>query len=215
MTIRVVVADDQQLIRSALTTVLGLHDDLTCVAEVSTGREALAVCRASRVDVVLMDIRMPDLDGIAATELITAELPGTRVLVLTTFDLDENLFAALRAGASGFLTKDTPGEEVVAAVRTVHEGHSIVSPRATRSLLELARTSAPQPPEPGWEALTGRERDVLVELARGSSNVEIGAALHLAETTVKTHVGSILRKLGVRDRLHAVIWAYENGVVRS
>ncbi|MEV0700359.1 response regulator transcription factor [Saccharopolyspora sp. NPDC050389] len=212
MTIRVVVADDQQLIRSALTTVLGLHDDLECVAEASTGREAVEACRAHRVDVVLMDIRMPGLDGIAATELITGEVPGTRVLVLTTFDLDENLFAALRAGASGFLTKDTPGEDVVEAVRTVHDGHSIVSPRATGSLLELARRAAPRH-GPEWAALTGRERDVLVSLARGSSNAEIGAELHLAETTVKTHVGGILRKLAVRDRLHAVIWAYENGVV--
>lgn len=213
MTIRVVVADDQPLIRSALTTVLGLHEDLECVAEVATGREAVEACRAHRVDVVLMDIRMPGMDGIAATELITAGAPGTRVLILTTFDLDENLFAALRAGASGFLTKDTPGEDVVDAVRTVHKGHSIVSPRATGSLLELARRSSPRPKGPGWEALTGRERDVLVSLARGSSNAEIGAELHLAETTVKTHVGSILRKLAVRDRLHAVIWAYENGVV--
>ncbi|TDD51123.1 response regulator transcription factor [Saccharopolyspora elongata] len=212
MTIRVVVADDQQLIRSALTTVIGLHDDLECVAEASTGREAVEACRAHRVDVVLMDIRMPGLDGIAATGLITGGVPGTRVLVLTTFDLDENLFAVLRAGASGFLTKDTPGEDVVEAVRTVHKGHSIVSPRATGSLLELARRAAPRH-RPEWEALTGRERDVLVSLARGSSNAEIGAELHLAETTVKTHVGAILRKLAVRDRLHAVIWAYENGVV--
>ncbi|MEV4646522.1 response regulator transcription factor [Saccharopolyspora sp. NPDC049357] len=211
--IRVVVADDQELIRSALGIVLGLHEDIEVVAEVDSGSAAVEACRRHRVDVVLMDIRMPGMDGIAATELISAEQPETRVLILTTFDLDENLFAALRAGAGGFLTKDTPGEEVAAAVREVHKGHSIVSPRATRTLLEVARRAAPRGPDPRWDSLTGRERDVLAALARGSSNAEIGAELHLAETTVKTHVAAILRKLDVRDRLHAVIWAYDNGVV--
>ncbi|WP_406689155.1 response regulator transcription factor [Saccharopolyspora sp. ID03-671] len=211
--IRVVVADDQELIRSALGIMLGTHDDVEVVAEVGSGAAAVEVCRSHRVDVVLMDIRMPGMDGIAATEVISGEHPDTRVLILTTFDLDENLFAALRAGAGGFLTKDTPGEDIAEAVREVHRGHAIVSPRATRSLLEVARRAAPREPDPRWESLTGRERDVLAVMARGSSNAEIGAELHLAETTVKTHVAAILRKLEVRDRLHAVIWAYDTGVV--
>jgi DNA-binding NarL/FixJ family response regulator len=210
--IRVLVADDQELIRSALTTVVDVSDDLELVDAVPDGESAVRTCLERQVDVVLMDIRMGALDGIEASAEIRRHRPETRILILTTFDLDEYLFRAIGAGAGGFLTKDTPGTEIAAAVREVHAGRSVVSPRATRSLVDrIAGTSRPH--ASASVRLSERERDVLGLLARGYSNAEIGRELFVAESTVKTHVGSLIRKVGVRDRLHVVVWAYENGMV--
>ena len=215
-TIRVAVVDDQELMRSALTMMVETQSDFELVGEAVDGHEALALVRGRRVDVVLMDLRMPKLDGIQATEIITRELPTTRVLALTTFDLDEYVFPALRAGASGFLLKDARGEEVVEAIRTVHAGHGVVAPSTTRRLIEHVATT---PADSGADAeairarLTPRELDMLREVATGATNAEIAARLHLSENTVKTHVGHVLSKLELRDRVQAVVLAYESGVV--
>ncbi|MDQ0893092.1 response regulator transcription factor [Agromyces ramosus] len=211
--IRVAVADDQELIRSAVSAMIEAHDDLDLVLEASDGAELLESLRARRVDVVLMDIRMPRLDGIAATERLVAAHPGTRVLVLTTYDLDEYVFAAIRAGASGFLTKDASSEELAAAIRAVHVGDAVVAPRATASLIDFV-ARAPEPPD--HDALlarfTPRERDVLMALLTGASNDVIAARLHLTGNTVKTHLKSILSKLALPDRVHVVIWGFEHGL---
>ncbi|MDN5896700.1 MAG: response regulator transcription factor [Nocardioides sp.] len=210
--IRVLVADDQELIRSALATVVDVSEGLSLVATVPSGEDAVRACLEHMVDVVLMDIRMGGMDGIEASAEIRRLRPATRVLILTTFDLDEYLFRALGAGAGGFLTKDTPGAEVAEAVREVYAGRSVVSPRATRALIQ--RIAGATPPADGQQVdFTEREREVLTLLARGSSNAEIGRELFVAESTVKTHVGSLLRKLGVRDRLHIVVWAYQHGMI--
>lgn len=214
--IRVAVVDDQELMRSALRMMVETQPDLELVGEAADGHEALALVRSRRVDVVLMDLRMPGLDGIQATEIITRELPATRVLALTTFDLDEYAFPAIRAGASGFLLKDARAEEIVDAIHTVHAGHGVVAPSTTRRLIEHV---AATPADSGAEAdairarLTPRELDMLRELATGDTNAEIAARLHLSENTVKTHVGHVLSKLGLRDRVQAVVLAYESGVV--
>ncbi len=214
--IRVAIVDDQELMRSALRMMVESQADLTLVGEAADGHEALALVRAHHVDVVLMDLRMPRLGGIDATGVIAAELPRTRVLALTTFDLDEYAFPALRAGASGFLLKDARAEEIVAAIRTVHAGHAVVAPSTTRRLIEHVATA---PAVDGVRAaevaerLTPRELDMLRELATGDSNAEIARRLHLSENTVKTHVGHVLAKLGLRDRVQAVVLAYESGVV--
>ncbi|HEY1916270.1 MAG TPA: response regulator transcription factor [Streptosporangiaceae bacterium] len=214
------LADDQPLLRRGFRMILEAEDGLSVVAEAGDGAEAVELARRCRPDVVLMDIRMPGTDGIEATRQIVAGEPGVRVLVLTTFDVDEYAFGALRAGASGFLLKDVRPGELVAAVRTVASGDAVVSPRVTRRLLEeyaqvLPVTGAPQAGRyPQLATLTEREREVLAAVARGLSNTEIAASLFVSETTVKSHVGRILAKLGLRDRVQIVVLAYEAGLVR-
>jgi DNA-binding NarL/FixJ family response regulator len=224
--ISVLLADDQPLLRRGFRMILEAEDDLTVVAEAGDGAEAIELARRCQPDVVLMDIRMPGTDGIEATRQITASEPGVRVLVLTTFDVDEYAFGALRAGASGFLLKDVRPGELVAAVRTVASGDAVVSPRVTRRLLEeyaqvLPASGGPQAgrnPQAGrypqLATLTEREREVLAAVAQGLSNTEIAASLFVSETTVKSHVGRILAKLGLRDRVQIVVLAYEAGLVR-
>jgi DNA-binding NarL/FixJ family response regulator len=214
---RVAIADDQSLVRMGFRMVLEAQPDIEVVGEASDGREAVELARQARPDVVLMDVRMPGTDGIAATAAITSELPETRVLVLTTFDLDEYAFGGLRAGASGFLLKDARPEELLAAIRAVAAGDAAVSPRVTRRMIELFGAQLPgeQGPTDAAAALTPREREILVAIGRGLSNTEIAAELFLTESTVKTHVGRVLAKLGLRDRVHAVIFAYEHGLVRG
>jgi DNA-binding NarL/FixJ family response regulator len=220
MTISVLLADDQPLLRRGFRMILEAEDDLTVVAEAGNGEEAVDLARRHTPDVVLMDIRMPGTDGIEATRRITAADPTVRVLVLTTFDLDEYAFGALHAGASGFLLKDVRPGEVVSAIRTVASGNAVVSPRVTRRLLEeyaqvLPVPGAPPPNRhPGLATLTDREHEVLVAVAHGLSNTEIAAALHVSETTVKSHVGRILAKLALRDRVQVVVLAYESGLIR-
>ncbi len=222
--IRILLVDDQQLIRLGFRLVLEAEHDLLVVAEAADGVEAIAAAREHAPDIVLMDVRMPRLDGIAATTAIIAERPEARVLVLTTFDLDEYAFAALRAGASGFLLKDAQARELVDAIRSVHRGDATLSPRVTRRMLQLFGDHLPSNPpsgspagdataDSGYEKLTARERDVLVAMAAGHSNLEIAAALFLSESTVKTHVGRVLAKLGARDRVQAVILAYQLRIV--
>jgi DNA-binding NarL/FixJ family response regulator len=212
---RVVVADDQALVRTGFRMILA-SDGIDVVAEAATGTEAIDAVRRTRPDVVLMDIRMPELDGLAATRRIlagTAEAP--RVIMLTTFDLDHYVYAALACGASGFLLKDVTPEQLIAAVRTVRAGDALLAPAITRRLVErFARRSAePAPLHRDLSALTPRELEVLRLVARGRSNAELAADLHLAEATVKTHVARILAKLGLRDRVQAVVAAYETGLV--
>ncbi|GAA6526821.1 response regulator transcription factor [Intrasporangium sp. DVR] len=216
-TIRVAVADDQELMRSALGMVIRSQPDLELVGEAVDGRQIVSLCRERRVDVVLMDVRMPHLDGIEATRQVLALPDGPKVIVVTTFDLDEYAFAAIRAGASGFLLKDARGEDIVDAIRVVHAGHAVVSPSTTRRLIEhLVASPAPDRGEAQrvLDGLTARERDVLLELATGASNAEIAKRLFLSESTVKTHVGHLLGKLQLRDRVQAVVLAYEIGLVR-
>jgi len=215
--IRVLLVDDQPLLRTGFKMVLGAETDLNIVGEAGNGVEAVDLARRLLPDVVLMDIRMPRLDGVAATrQIIEAKLP-VRVLILTTFDLDEYVVGALRAGASGFLAKDVPAEDLVAAIRTVAAGEAVVAPRILKRLLDRFALVLPDPaaqPPRGLDALTEREREVLVQLARGLSNAEIARELSVSETTVKTHVGHVLTKLGLRDRVQAVVLAYETGLVR-
>ncbi len=217
MTIRVAIVDDQALMRDGFTMILDAQSDLDVVGDAENGRLGVELCRRTRPDVVLMDIRMPVLDGIEATHLITSDdACPTRVLVLTTFDLDEYVYAALRAGASGYLLKDTPAKELVAAVRLIAQGEALLSPSVTRRLIEeFARQ--PQPDAPLPRALPGdrtdREREALELLAHGLSNREIAAAMYISEATAKTHVSRLLMKLGVRDRVQAVVLAYESGLV--
>jgi DNA-binding NarL/FixJ family response regulator len=217
VTIRVVLADDEHLLRVGFRMILDAHEDFEVVAEAADGRQAIAAARAHRPDVVVMDVRMPDVDGIAATEAITAEHSEVRVLILTTFDLDEYAFAGLRAGASGFLLKNAPPDELVAAIRTVAAGDAVVAPRVTRRLLETFARRMPTATKPSLDArlaqLTSRERDVLQAMALGQSNHEIAASLCLSEATVKSHVSRMLAKLGLRDRVQAVIFAYETRMV--
>jgi DNA-binding NarL/FixJ family response regulator len=215
---RVLVADDQALVRVGLRKILDTEPDLSVVAEAEDGEEAVSRARELEPDVVLMDIRMPVLDGIEATRRIVEAQPATRVLVLTTFGLDTYVFDALRAGASGFMLKDAPPEEIAAAVRIVARGEALLAPAITRTVVEeFARREPPAPaPAPrGLDELTTREREVLDLLARGLSNAEICARLVVSEATTKTHVARILQKLGLRDRAQAVIFAYENGLVRA
>jgi DNA-binding NarL/FixJ family response regulator len=218
VTVRVVVADDQALVRSGFVSLLGSADDLEVVAEAVDGVGALEAVRRHRPDVVLMDVRMPGLDGLAATEAITADpsLADTRVLVLTTYELDEYVFAALRAGASGFLTKDVEPEDLRSAVRVVAAGQALLSPSVTRRLVDaFAARAAALPQDPGrLSVLTDREREVLALVAEGLANDEIAERLHLSPLTVKTHVSRILAKLGARDRAQLVVLAYETGLAR-
>ncbi|HZM75394.1 MAG TPA: response regulator transcription factor [Candidatus Limnocylindrales bacterium] len=215
--IRVLLADDQQLLRTGFKMVLGTEPDLDIVGEATDGVEAVEMARRLLPDVVLMDVRMPRKDGVAATADIVAQKLPVRVLILTTFDLDEYVVGALRAGASGFLAKDVPAEELVAAIRTVAAGEAVVAPRILRRLLDRFAELLPDPNSSlpnQLSTLTDREREVLVQVARGLSNAEIAQVLMVSETTVKTHVGHMLTKLGLRDRVQAVVLAYETGLVR-
>lgn len=215
--IRVAVVDDQELMRSALTMMVKSQPDLRLVGEAGDGHEALALVRSRAVDVVLMDLRMPRLGGIEAIAVITRELTATRVVALTTFDEDEYAFPAIRAGASAFLLKDARAEQIVDAIRIVHAGHAVVAPSTTRRLIaHVAASSAPDDAVAHRirRLLTPRELEILLELATGDSNAEIAARLHLSEATVKTHVGQVLAKLALRDRVQAVVLAYESGLVR-
>ncbi|WP_163512358.1 response regulator [Fodinicola acaciae] len=219
MTIRVFLVDDQALVRAGFAMVVDAQEDMRVVGEAGDGAEALTKLAVTAADVILMDVRMPRMDGVETTRRLLAQRTGEegpKVIVLTTFDLDEYAFAALRAGASGFLLKDAPPESVLAAVRTVFRGDAVIAPSTTRRLLDHVATALPDP-QPGPDplaALTEREREVLLEVARGASNAEIAAKLFLSEATVKTHVGRILAKLKLRDRVQAVVLAYERGLVR-
>jgi DNA-binding NarL/FixJ family response regulator len=211
--IRVLLVDDQELVRVGLRMVLDAADGLEVVGEAADGAAAIRRVHELRPDVVLMDVRMPGLDGIEATRRITAESDAVRVILLTTFDLDEYAFGGLHAGASGFLLKDVASDELVRAVRTVASGDAIISPRVTRRMIELTRGILPAATaQEADDGLTEREREVLQALAAGASNQEIAAQLFLSESTVKTHVGRVLSKLHLRDRVHAVIYAYEHGL---
>ncbi|MFC0527812.1 response regulator [Phytohabitans kaempferiae] len=215
--VRILLADDQPLLRTGFRMVLGAEEDLDIVGEAGDGAEAVDLARRLLPDVVLMDIRMPRLDGVAATRaIVDARLP-VRVLILTTFDLDEYVVGALRAGASGFLAKDVPAEDLVTAIRTVAAGEAVVAPRILKRLLDRFAESLPDPsatPPKALDSLTEREREVLVQVAKGLSNAEIASELSVSETTIKTHVGHVLTKLGLRDRVQAVVLAYETGLVR-
>jgi DNA-binding NarL/FixJ family response regulator len=215
MTIGVVVADDQAIVRAGFRVLIESEPDLTVLGEASDGAEAVAVVDRTGPDVVLMDIRMPVLDGIEATRRITAASPGPRVLILTTFDLDEYVFGALRAGASGFLLKDRPPEELLAAIRAIAAGEALLAPNVTRRLIEhFTRQPDPlRPPPRAVAQLTAREREVLVLIANGLSNTEIAGRLTMSVPTAKTHVSRILAKLGARDRAQLVVLAYQAGLV--
>jgi DNA-binding NarL/FixJ family response regulator len=217
MTVRIVIADDQFLVRTGLRTILDNAGGFDIVGEAADGHEAVAHARTLQPDIVLMDVRMPHLDGIAATRQIRATPDAPRVLVLTTFDLDEYVYAGLRAGASGFLLKDTRAADLVSAIHAVLAGDAVVAPSATRRLIERYLHHTPEPDRAqarSLAALTERERDVLAKLARGLTNAEIAAALYLTEGTVKTYISRILTKLGLRDRVQAVIYAYDTGLTR-
>ncbi len=215
MTIRVLIADDQALMRGGFRMILEAQDDIEVVGEAIDGRDAVEQFGRLEPDVVVMDIRMPAMDGIEATRRLTEGDSPARVLILTTFDLDEYVYGALRAGASGFLLKDRPPEELVSAVRVVASGEALLAPSITRRLIEeFAKQPGTAVPPQGLDELTDREREVLVLMAQGLSNTEIAGRLYVAETTVKTHVGHVLQKLQLRDRAQAVVVAYESGLVQ-
>lgn len=222
MTIRVLIVDDQPLLRQGFRLVLGAHDDLEVVGEAADGGEAVRLTRLLTPDVVLMDVRMPHTDGIEATRQIVRDLPSARVIILTTFDLDQYAYSGLNAGASGFLLKDVLPADLVASIRAVASGDAVIAPSVTRKLLDAfahrlpAVQGAPDPAaaEDVLASLTDREREVFGEIASGLTNTEIAAKLFLAEATVKTHVGHILAKLALRDRIQAVILAYDSGLAR-
>ena len=215
MRIRVLLADDQDLLREALAMMLGRDERLEIAGSVRSGDEAIAFVRGHAVDVVLMDVRMPGTDGIAATAEVLRLRPQTRVLVLTTFDLDEYVFAAVRAGASGFLTKDAAPQEVADAVVAVAQGDPVLGERAMAAMIGFVRDGSPAPDaNAALAVLSPREKEVVRLLATGASNDDIARALFLSANTVKTHVKAVLAKLGLPDRVHVVIWAYENGVLR-
>lgn len=211
--IRVLLVDDQPLVRAGLRTLLDEEADIEVAGDATNGEEAVAAVTALAPDVVLMDIRMPVLDGLEATRRITAHGCAARIVILTTFDLDEYVFQALRAGASGFLLKDATGDEIVRAVRVAASGDALLAPSVTRRLIERFSGHTPSADAPHLRLLTDRERDVLLLVARGLSNGEIAARLFLGETTVKTHVAHLLDKLELRDRVQAVVLAYESGLV--
>ena len=216
MTVRVVIADDQGMVRSGFTTLLNSEPDIEVIGEAVNGQEAITRAIELRPDVILMDVRMPVLDGLQATRQITAMDGAPRVLVLTTFDLDDYVYQALRWGASGFLLKDASARELAEAVRVVAAGDALLSPSVTRRLIaEFARMGAPRgPSRKTLQDLTERETEVLALVARGLSNAEIAGRLVVAEQTVKTHVSRVLMKLGLRDRTQAVVLAYETGLVQ-
>ena len=214
--IRVLIADDQSLVRTGFKMILDAQSDIEVVGEAGDGGAALTMARTLRPEVILMDVRMPGTDGITATGQITAELPGIRILILTTFDLDDYVHAGLRAGASGFLLKDVPAPDLIAAIRTVAAGDAVLSPSTTRRLIErfvpLLPTTEAAAATDSLATLTNREREVFALVAQGRSNREIADSLFLSEGTVKIHVSRLLGKLGLRDRVHAVILAYESGI---
>ena len=211
---RVVVADDQALVRAGLKMVLEAEADIEVVGEAADGHEVLDVARRASPDVVLMDIRMPGLDGLEASRRLLAGSDPPKVLVLTTFDEEEYLYEALRAGTSGFLLKVSPPEQLIGAIRTVAAGNALIDPAVTRRVIEaFGRRAATAAPPPAYDELTAREREVLTFLARGRSNAEIAEELIVGEATVKTHVARVLMKLGLRDRVQAVVFAYEHGIV--
>jgi DNA-binding NarL/FixJ family response regulator len=221
VSISILLADDQPMLRLGFRLVLDAQDDMQVVGEAGDGASALRFVQDKHPDVVLMDVRMPGMDGIEATRRIVAGASTTRVLILTTFDLDEYAYAGLRAGASGFLLKDVPPNDLLSAIRAVASGDAVVAPAVTRRLLDAFLPHLPDPgptPEaalpPEVKDLTAREREILTEVAVGLSNAEIAERLFLAEATVKTHVGRMLNKLGLRDRVQAVVYAYEHGLVR-
>jgi DNA-binding NarL/FixJ family response regulator len=218
---RILLADDQALVRQGFRLILELEPDMQVVGEARDGREALRLTRELGPDVVVMDIRMPEMDGLEATRRLQAARSPARVLILTTFDLNEYVYQAMQAGASGFLLKDVPSDQLVAGIRTVAAGDALLAPAVTRRLIEhfVRRPPADAAGPKGLDELTDREREVLALIARGLSNAEIAAALYLGEATVKTHVGRILAKLGLRDRVQArvqaVVRAYESGLVQA
>ena len=214
--IRVLIADDQAMVRAGFRLIIDAEPDITVAGEAADGAEAVAAARRLRPDVTLMDVRMPRLDGIAATRTLLADDPApTRVVVLTTFDVDSHVYDALRAGASGFLLKTAPPEDLVHAIRVVAAGAALLDPAVTRRVIEeFTRTPAPAPVPTEISRLTDRELEVLHHVARGLSNAEIAATLVVSEATVKTHVARLLAKLGLRDRVQAVVYAYENGLIR-
>ena len=216
--IRVLLVDDQSLLRVGFRMILEAEPDIEVAGEAGDGAAGVSMTSALHPDVVLMDVRMPGTDGIAATRLITTASPAPKVLILTTFDLDEYVFAGLKAGASGFLLKDTPPAELLTAIRTVATGDAVLAPTATRRLIDQFVPLLPEPGrQPGRDAvlskLTNREQSVFLQLAAGRSNREIAADLHLSEGTVKIHVGRILAKLGLRDRVQAVVLSHESGLI--
>jgi DNA-binding NarL/FixJ family response regulator len=212
MSIRVLVADDQSMVRAGFRMLLTGEQDIEVVAEASNGREAVAMAGRFNPAVVLMDIRMPEIDGLEATRRILAANQAARILILTTFGLDEYVYEALRAGASGFVLKDDPAEQLISAVRTVAAGNALLSPAITKRVIrQFTRITRPAPPKELGE-LTEREREILRLIATGLSNAEIGRGLYISETTVKTHVTHILQKLGLRDRVQAVVLAYQAGL---
>jgi DNA-binding NarL/FixJ family response regulator len=216
--IRVALVDDQELVRTGFRMVLEAQPDMTVIGEAADGLAAVSLATSARADVMVMDVRMPRLDGVEATRRICAACDRPKVLMLTTFDLDEYAFAALKAGASGFLLKDAPPQELLFAIRSVHSGDSVVAPSTTRRLIDrfvplLPGLDAAAPPD--LAELTEREREVLVQIAAGRSNSEIAERLFVSEATVKTHVGRVLAKLGLRDRVQAVVLAYETGLVKA
>jgi DNA-binding NarL/FixJ family response regulator len=215
VTIRVLVADDQSMVRAGFRMLLSGEEDITVVAEASNGIEAVAKAAHFHPTVILMDIRMPELDGLEATRRILVADPAARILILTTFDLDEYIYEALKAGASGFVLKDDPPEQLIAAVHTVAAGDALLSPTVTKRVIEqFTRSTRPAPPK-AVDELTAREREILRLIASGLSNAEIGSALFIGETTVKTHVTHILSKLNLRDRVQAVVLAYQTGLFES
>jgi DNA-binding NarL/FixJ family response regulator len=214
--IRVVIADDQTLVRDGFRMILDAQEDIDVIGEATDGVEAVARSRELRPDVVLMDIRMPGRDGLEATREVLRESPDTHVLILTTFDLNEYVYEAMKAGASGFLLKDIPRSQLIDGIRTVAAGDALLAPAITRRLIEEFVRRPPasvRPAPPALDALTAREREVLEFVARGCSNAEIAAGLYVSEATVKTHVAHALGKLGLRDRVQAVVFAYESGLI--
>ena len=217
MSIRVAIADDEGVVRGGLRMILEAETDIEVVGDADDGRQGIELVRLARPDVALFDIRMPNLDGIAAARTLTGEGTDTRIVMLTTFDQDEYLYEALRAGTSGFLLKAAPPEQIVAAVRTVAAGDALLAPSVTRRVIEAFAERGPPPKAlaTSLEELTARELEVLSHLARGESNAEIARAFVVEESTVKTHVARVLMKLGLRDRVQAVVFAYESGLVRA
>lgn len=213
--VRVMIVDDQELVRVGFTMILEVETDIEVVGEARDGAEAISRVAELQPDVVLMDVQMPEIDGIAATEVIARDHPGCRILILTTFDDDAYLFAALRAGASGFLLKNCPPEDLVQAIRLTAQGHALLAPEVTQRVIERSTAHGARRDDARMDRLTERERDVLVVMARGFSNAEIAASLHVSGATVKTHVSSILSKLDARDRVQAVIAAHESGLMDS
>jgi len=211
--IEVLIADDQAMVRSGLRLILEAESDIVVCAEAANGEEAVRLVRRERPAVVLMDVRMPVMDGLEATRQITEESPDTRVIVLTTFDVDDYVYGALRAGASGFLLKDAGGDQLVEAIRIVAGGEALIAPSVTKRLIAEFAGRRESKPVDGLDDLTEREQEVLVQIARGLSNQEIAEALYVSETTVKTHVSHVLTKLHLRDRVQAVVLAYESGLV--